>query len=115
MSNFCPEWIFGIVAAQTAKDFLSSNNSIYSISKKFAESLSDKYNEIKFEEILDVAEQILQFLSEINAGEDAINYINDYIHYRVNFESSGGIRKLSGLFSSAFDGNKIKSIIRKII
>ena len=34
MSNFCPEWIFGICCAQTGKDFLSSNNSINSISKK---------------------------------------------------------------------------------
>jgi hypothetical protein len=108
VSNFCPEWIFGVCSAQTGKDFLSSNNSINSISKKFSEGLSDKYSQIKFEEILDSSEQILQFLSEINAGEEAINYINDYIHFRVNFESSGSIRKLSGLFSSSFDGNKVK-------
>ena len=108
MSNFCPEWIFGVCCAQTGKDFLSSNNSINSISKKFSEGLSTKFDLIKFEEILECSEQILQFLSEINAGEEAINYISDYIHYRVNFESSGSSRKLTGLFSSAFDGNKIK-------
>jgi len=108
VSNFCPEWIFGVCSAQIGKDFLSSNNSIISISKKFSEGLSDKYSLIKFEETLECSEQILQFLSEINAGEEAINYITDYIHYRVNFESSGGTRKLSGIFSSAFDGNKIK-------
>ena len=47
-------------------------------------------------------------MSEINAGEDAVNYINDYIHYRVNFESSGSPRKLSGMFSSAFNPQKVK-------
>ena len=52
--------------------------------------------------------QILQFLSEINAGEEAVNYIQDYIHYRVKYESSGSERKLSGMFSSAFDPEKIK-------
>jgi hypothetical protein len=108
VSNFCPEWVFGISAAQTAKDFLSTNNSIVSISKKFANGLSEKYNEIKFEEILDVAEKILQFLSEIGAGENAIIYLNDYIHFRTNFKSNGGERKLSGIFSSGFDGQKIK-------
>jgi hypothetical protein len=108
LTNFTPEWIFGICSAQTAKDFLSSNNSINSISKKFSEELSNKYNLLKFEEILEAAEQILQFLSEINAGEEAINYINDYIHYRVNYEATGSVRKLSGLFSSAFDGTKLK-------
>jgi hypothetical protein len=31
MSKFCPEWIFGIFAAQTSKEFLSSNNSIAAV------------------------------------------------------------------------------------
>ena len=108
VSNFCPEWVFTICAAQTAKDFLSTNNSIISISKKFANGLSEKYNEVKFEEVVDVAEKILQFLSEIRAGEDAIIYLNDFIHYRTNFKSTGGERKLSGIFSSSFDGQKTK-------
>ena len=59
--------------------------------------------------MVDVAEKILQFLSEIRAGEDAIIYLNDVIHYRTNFKSTGGERKLSGMFSSGFDGEKTKS------
>ena len=108
VSNFCPEWVFAICAAQTAKDFLSTNNSIMSISKKFANGLSEKYSEIKFEEVLDVSEKLLQFLSEIRAGEEAIIYLNDFIHYRTNFKSNGAERKLSGIFSSGFDGKKTK-------
>ena len=108
MSKYCPEWIFGIFSAQTAKEFLSSNNSIAGISRKYSTAISERYNEVKFEEIMDVAEKILQFLSEINAGEEAVNYITDYIYYRVNYESSGSERKLSGMFSSAFDPEKIK-------
>ena len=108
MSKFCPEWIFSIFAAQTAKEFLSSNSSIASISRKFSKSINERYNEVKFEELLEPAEKILQFLSEINAGEDAVNFINDYIHYRVNFESTGSPRKLSGMFSSAFNPQKVK-------
>ena len=108
MSKFCPEWIFSIFAAQTAKEFLSSNNSIAGISRKFSKSINERYNEVKFEEIMDPAENILQFLSEINAGEEAVTYITDYIHYRVKFEANGNERKLSGMFSSAFDPVKIK-------
>ena len=37
MSQFCPEWIFGICSAATAKEFLSSENSLNSISRKFSE------------------------------------------------------------------------------
>ena len=108
MSKFCPEWIFSIFGAQTSKEFLSSNNSIAAVSRKYSNAISERYNEVKFEEIMDIAEKILQFLSDINAGEEAVTYIDDYIHYRVNFEASGSERKLSGMFSSAFDPEKIK-------
>ena len=108
MSKFCPEWIFGICSAQTSKEFLSTNNSIAAVSKKYSNAISERYNEVKFEEIMVLAEKILQFLSDINAGEDAVMYIDDYIHYRVNFEASGSERKLSGMFSSAFNPEKIK-------
>ena len=108
MSKFCPEWIFSVLAAQTSKEFLSTNNSIAAISRKYSKAISEKYNEVKFEELVDLSENILQFLSEINAGEEAVNYINDYLHYRVTFESNGSERKLSGMFSSAFDGSKSK-------
>jgi hypothetical protein len=69
MPNFCPEWVFGICAAKTSADFLSSNNSINMIAKKFASGLSEHYDEIKFEEIAETSEAILGFLSEVNAGE----------------------------------------------
>jgi hypothetical protein len=108
MSNFCPEWVFAVCCSKTSHDFLGTNNSINMISKKFASELSVQYNEIKFEEISDLAEKILQFLSEINAGEEAINFLNDYIYYRTNFNINGTDRKIKSLFSSAFDGEKVK-------
>ena len=45
MSNYCPEWMFGICGANTSKEFLSSNNSINAISRKYSTALSEKYNE----------------------------------------------------------------------
>ena len=97
-----------IFGAQTSKEFLSSNNSIASISRKYSKAVNERYNEVKFEEIIELAEKILQFLSEINAGEEAVNYINDYIHYRVNLNLVEVKENLSGMFSSAFNPNKIK-------
>ena len=108
MTEFCPEWIFGVSCAVTAKDFLSSENSINSISRKFAKGLSDQFNEIKFEEITECAESILQFLNDINAGDEAVDYLDNYIYYRICFKSSGAERKLSGMFSSALDGEKTR-------
>ena len=48
MTQFCPEWIFGVCSASTAKEFLSSENSLNSISRKYSEGLSEKFNEISF-------------------------------------------------------------------
>ena len=100
MSQYCPEWIFGICSAATAKEFLSTENSLNSISRKFSEGLSQKFKEIKFEEITACAEEILQFLSDLEANEDAVNYIDSYIYRRMCFKSTGAERKISGMFSS---------------
>ena len=103
MTQFCPEWIFAVCSAATAKEFLSSENSLNSISRKFAETLSEKYTEIKYEEITACAEEILQFLSDLEANEDAVNYIDSYIYRRMCFKASGAERKISGMFSSELD------------
>jgi len=103
MSQFCPEWIFGICSAATAKEFLSSENSLNSISRKFSEGLSEKFTEIKYEEITACAEEMLQFLSDLEANEDAVNYIDRYIYRRICFKSTGAERKISGMFSSELD------------
>ena len=99
MTQFCPEWIFGVCSASAAKEFLSSENSLNSISRKYSQGLSEKFNEIKFEEITACAEEILQFLSDLEANEDAVNYIDSYIYRRMCFKSSGAERKISGMFS----------------
>ena len=52
MSKFCPEWIFSIFAAQTSKDFLYTNNSIAGISRKYSTAITERYDEIKSEEII---------------------------------------------------------------
>ena len=108
MSEFCPEWIFGVSCAETARDFLSSESSINSISRKFSKGLSERFKEVKFEELTETAEGILQFLSEINAGEEAVTYIDNYIYKRIHFLNSGAERKLSGMFSSALDPVKTR-------
>ena len=103
MTQYCPEWIFGICSAATAKEFLSSDNSLNSISRKFSNGLSEKYDEIKPEEIAVCAEEILQFLSDLEANEEAVNYIDSYVYRKICFKSSGADRKISGMFSSELD------------
>ena len=108
MPSFCPEWVFGVCAAKTSNDFLSTNNSVNMIAKKFSSGLSENYNEIKFEEIAEASELILGFLSDVNAGENAVEFLNNYIFYRVSFSSNGNPRKIKSMFSSEYDGTKLK-------
>ena len=108
MSNFCPEWVYALCCAKTASDFLSSNSPLSAIAKKFANKLSEHYDEIKFQEIVDSAEKILQFLSEINASEEAVNMLNDFIYVRSSLNSNGSPKKIQSVFSSEFNSTKLK-------
>ena len=117
MSNFCPEWIFATCCSLTAKEFLSSENSLNSISRKYSEGLSEKFTDIKFEEITTCAEEMLQFLSDLEANEDAVNYLDRYIYRRMCFKSSGAERKISGMFTSELDPVKtndysVKNVVK---
>ena len=47
---FCPEWLIGCSAAYTAKGFLYSESSINGFARKFAKGLSEKYEDVYFEE-----------------------------------------------------------------
>ena len=58
MASFCPEWVFGVCAAKTSYDFLSTNSSVNMIAKKFSSGLSEHYNEIKFEEIVIIISEV---------------------------------------------------------
>ena len=106
MANFCPEWIFSICSANTAVEFLSDDTSLESCAMKYADGLSKQYNKIERELILVSAQDLLMFLSEIDAGETAVDLLNNFIFNRLKFEATKKPRKIRGLFGSAFDGTK---------
>ena len=67
MTNFCPEWIFGSCCAESARHFILYNTPLVALSKKYSNGLNEHYNEISFEEINGVSEEMIRFLDEINA------------------------------------------------
>ena len=52
------------------------------------------------------AQELLIFLSEIDAGESAVPLLNDYIFNRLKFEATRKPRKIKSMFGSAFDPTK---------
>ena len=108
MSKFCPEWVFSACVAKAAGGFLTGNAPISSFSKNLTDGLNQHYNEIKPETIEEASTKILEFLSEIEAGETAIDYIDAYIYKRIKFHANNKPRKLTGLFVDEFAALKTK-------
>ena len=108
MAKFCPEWVFSACVAKAAGGFLTGNAPLSSIANNLTSELNQHYNEIKAESIEEAATKILEFLSEIEAGETAIVYINSYIFKRVKFHANNKPRKLQGLFVDEFAPLKTK-------
>ena len=106
---FTPGWIFDISVARTASEYLSSEIGIEAFAKKYAEGLASYYkNAIEVEVFSDTAETILEFLSEIEAGDRAVEFLNDFTYFRLYYENNSTPRKMKPLFGSIEDGEKLQ-------
>ena len=99
----CPSFIYDMAVARSAAEFLGAELALETYAKKYAEGLSKHYSEIVFTSITEPAESMLQFLSEIEAGEMAVELLNDYVHFKLFFEGVGKPRKMKPLFGSLED------------
>jgi len=100
----CPEWIFDILSSRVSVLFLSSSHPLEMSSNHFCQGLSGKYDEIDPKGVAEVAEHMVRFLSEVNAGEDAVLFLNDFIYFRMNYETKTKKRNLKPLFGNPEDG-----------
>ena len=102
----CPRFIYDIGVAKCASEFLGGEMGLEAYANKYAEGLSEHYSQITPDTVNEAAEQILQFLAEIEAGEMAVELLTDFIHYRLMFEGPNRPRKLKPMFGSIEDGAK---------
>ncbi len=68
----CPRFIYDIAVARSASEFLGGEMGLEVYSKKYAEGLSEHYEQVTVDTVNEAAEQVLQFLAEIEAGENAV-------------------------------------------
>ena len=61
------------------------------------------------------AEKMLASLVEVDAGSAAEEIIRGYIHKKVKTKDDGSARKLSGIFSSEFKGERTPTGTEKYI
>ena len=115
MSGFCPQWVFSACIGMVLKDFLEKDIPLDMLSRKYGKELSEKYDEINPIQIAAISEDIVRILAEVEAGSDAVNYINGFIYFTVNFESIGKKRSRKLLLGSIFDPEKDLNYDDKII
>ena len=98
--SYTPDWIFDISIVRTASEFLSLTQPMDSLAKKYANGLSEIYREVYFEEILEPAEEILRFLSEVKAQHMAVEILKDFSYFRMYYTNPKRRRKLKPLFGA---------------
>ena len=100
MAANCPDWIFDISCARACVLFLSQSHPLLSSGKHFCQFLSADYENVDPNIISDLAEQMIRFLSEVDAGEDAVIFLDGFIYFRLNYESTTKPRNLKPMFGN---------------
>ena len=80
LSNKCPDWIFDILSARVCVQFLADSHPLDMSSNHFVEQLSSSYSGTDSKLVAETAEHMVRFLSEVEAGEEAVNVLNDFIY-----------------------------------
>ena len=99
----CPNWIYEICVARVASEYLSSELDIVAFAKKYSEGLAVSYNPIPIEAFSEPTEQIIIFLGEIEAGENAVELLENFTYFRLYFEALNVPRKLKTVFGNIED------------
>ena len=100
--------IYDISVARVASEYLSAELPIEAFGTKYANGLSERYSDVSVEELVESAQLILEFLSEVEAGESAVNIINEFCFFRLYFIKVGVPRKMKPMFGSIEDPAKLK-------
>lgn len=104
--NYCPPWIYDAIFAQVGFDFLAHDLPLSLSAKKFTDGLSTKYQPLNLDEIEQGAEEMVRFLAEVDANENAVDLLRGFCFFRVRYETQNVKRKMKTLFGSVDAGDK---------
>ena len=104
---FLPAFLFDIFCSRVAKEFILGNtSSIDGYAKKYGEGVGEEYAEVSEALYVGAASEIMQFLSEIEAGEDSVFYLDSFAYNRLYFSNINVERKMKPLFGTILDPMK---------
>ena len=99
------------MTAQSGIEFLTGSSTLSAIVKKYSRGLGEHYNTLNWQYLEGISEDKLRILSEIEAADNAVPILNAYIYRKFKFHSDNRPRKITGLFSSEFKGEKFPLLI----
>lgn len=106
---YMPAWVFDISVIRTASEFLSSEMGIEAFGKKYSDGLAKLYKEpVPTETFVQTAQSLLEFLAEIEAGDKAVELLNNFNFFRLYNEGVNRPRKMKSMFGSIEDTVKAK-------
>ena len=111
MTN-CPDWVFDIAVSKSAETFLSGTLSIEMLGDHYTKQINLCYAAMEPSLIAECAEALVRFLAEIDAGENAVDFLRGFCFFRLNFEIVKKKRNLKPLFGAADDGVDLDKIKR---
>ena len=104
----CPGFMFDVAVARAAYEFLDSEIGLEAFSEKYFTAFSERYEDITQDDINGAAEGMLQFLADIEAGENAVDLLFSFTFFRIHYEGPNRPRKTKPLFGSIEDPVKTK-------
>ena len=104
--TYCPGWVYDAVTSEIAAKFLAESNSLQALAQKYSRGLAKLYLPIEAVELAAVGEEMLMFLSEVEANELAFEYLSGFGYYRVNYSSTKTRRNLSPAFGDIEEGER---------
>ena len=105
---FCPRWLFEGCCGSATSEYLRLDMPIEMIGKKYGSIMAEDYEGIDAAHIGMVIENMVLFLHEIAAGENAADYALGFCYYRTIFERPNRERKIKSMFGSQVDAIKSK-------
>ena len=97
---YCPAWMYDIAASRVASEFLHSEMPLESFAAKYAQGLSETYSDVPAESLTGAAQGMLEFLSEIEAGDSAAILLSHFAYFRLYYSNVGVPRKMKSMFGS---------------
>ena len=100
--------MYDIASARVAFEFLHSEMPLESFATKYSQGFSGSYSDVPEESLLGAAQGMLEFLAEIEAGENAALLLSNFTYYRLYFSGVAMPRKMKPMFGSIEDAQKQK-------